>query len=182
MARLLVDTTSAAAVVGVTVGTAAPVDINDPRVVRMRTFSKVYGMAGLRLGWCYGPVEAIDTLIKIGPSFPVNTASYAAGIAAVRDTDHVESVLAHNRKWVNAFTRELTGMGLKVYPSQTNFMLVEFPLNAGRSAAEANAWLNRHGVIPRQFALADFSNKLRFTVGDDRGMQRTIELLHEFMG
>ena len=150
-------------------------------VIVTRTFSKVYGMAGLRLGWCYGPPDAIDTLVKIGPSFPVNTASYAAGIAAVRDTAHVDAVLAHNKRWVNEFTRELTGMGLKVYPSQTNFMLVEFPSNAGKSAAEANAWLNRHGVIPRQFALEDFNNKLRFTVGDDRGMQRTLEVLREFM-
>ncbi len=150
-------------------------------VIVTRTFSKVYGLAGLRLGWCYGPLDAIDTLVKIGPSFPVNTASYAAGVAAVRDTDHVDRVLAHNKKWATEFTRELTGMGLKVYPSQTNFMLVEFPHNAGKSAAEANAFLNQHGVIPRQFALADFSNKLRFTVGDDRGMQRAIEVLREFM-
>jgi len=150
-------------------------------VIVTRTFSKVYGMAGLRLGWCYGPLDAIDTLTKIGPSFPVNTASYAAGIAAVRDTAHVDTVLAHNRKWVDAFTRNLTDMGLKVYPSQTNFMLVEFPETAGRTAAEANDWLNRHGIIPRQFAVEDFSNKLRFTVGDDRGMERAVEVLGEFM-
>jgi len=130
-------------------------------VIVTRTFSKVYGMAGLRLGWCYGPLAAIDTLIKIGPSFPVNTASYAAGVAAVRDTAHVD--------------------GLKVYPSQTNFMLVEFPSTPGNTAAEANDWLNRHGIIPRQFALEDFADKLRFTVGDDRGMRKTMEVLDAFM-
>ena len=150
-------------------------------VIVTRTFSKVYGLAGLRLGWCYGPLDAIDTLTKIGPSFPVTIASFAAGIAAVRDTAHVDAVLAHNRKWVTQFTRELTAMGLKVYPSQTNFMLVEFPSTPGKTAAEANDWLNRHGIIPRQFALEDFSNKLRFTVGDDRGMQTTMEVLGAFM-
>lgn len=150
-------------------------------VIVTRTFSKVYGLAGLRLGWCYGPLDAIDTLTKIGPSFPVNTASYAAGIAAVRDTAHVDAVLAHNRKWVTEFTRQLTDMGLKVYPSQTNFMLVEFPATAGKTAAEANDWLNQHGIIPRQFAVEDFSNKLRFTVGDDRGMERAVEALAAFM-
>jgi len=150
-------------------------------VIVTRTFSKVYGLAGLRLGWCYGPQDAIDTLTKIGPSFPVNSASYAAGIAAVRDTAHVDAVLAHNKKWVFEFTRELAGMGLKVYPSQTNFMLVEFPSTAGRTAAEANDWLNQHGIIPRQFALEDFKNKLRFTVGDDRGMQKTMQVLAAFM-
>jgi histidinol-phosphate aminotransferase len=150
-------------------------------VIVTRTFSKVYGMAGLRLGWCYGPLDAIDTLIRIGPSFPVNTASYAAGVAAVRDTAHVDTVLAHNRKWVAEFTRQLTAMGLKVYPSQTNFMLVEFPSTTGRTAAEANDRLNRHGIIARQFAVEDFNNKLRFTIGDDAGMETTISVLAEFM-
>ena len=146
-----------------------------------RTFSKVYGMAGLRLGWCYGPAWAIDILIKIGPSFPVNSASFAAGIAAVRDIGHVDTVLAHNKRWVDEFTRELVGMGLKVYPSQTNFMLVEFPSEPGKTAAEANAWLNQHGIIPRQFALDDFNNKLRFTIGEDEGMKKTIMALAEFL-
>ena len=150
-------------------------------VIVTRTFSKVYGMAGLRLGWCYGPAGAIDTLVKIGPSFPVNCAAFAAGIAAVRDTAHVETVLAHNRKWIAEFTRQLTAMGLKVYPSQTNFMLVEFPSREGKTAAQANTWLNQHGIIPRQFALDDFSNKLRFTVGEDAGMEKTIEVLAQFM-
>ena len=150
-------------------------------VIVTRTFSKVYGLAGLRLGWCYGPVEAIDTLTKIGPSFPVNCASFAAGVAAIRDTDHVDTVLAHNRKWVAEFTRQLTAMGLKVYPSQTNFMLVEFPSDTGKTAAQANTWLNQHGIIPRQFAVEDFNNKLRFTVGEDAGMEKTIAVLAEFM-
>jgi histidinol-phosphate aminotransferase len=150
-------------------------------VIVTRTFSKVYGMAGLRLGWCYGPAWAIDILTKIGPSFPVNSASFAAGIAAVRDIAHVDTVLAHNKKWIDEFTRQLTTMGLRVYPSQTNFMLVEFPTEAGKTAAEANAWLNRHGIIPRQFALEDFNNKLRFTVGEDLGMEKTIATLDEFL-
>ena len=150
-------------------------------VIVTRTFSKVYGLAGLRLGWCYGPAWVIDILTKTGPSFPINTAAFAAGIAAVRDTSHVQSVLTHNKKWIIEFTRQLTDMGLRVYPSQTNFMLVEFPSEPGKTAVEANAWLNRNGIIPRQFALEDFSNKLRFTVGEDAGMDRTISVLREFM-
>jgi histidinol-phosphate aminotransferase len=151
-------------------------------VIVTRSFSKVYGMAGLRLGWCYGPVWAIDVMTKIGPSFPVNTASFAAGIAAVKDTAHVDKVLSHNRKWINQLTREFTDMGLKVYPSQTNFVLVQFLSEPGKTAAEANSWLNENGIIPRQFAVEDFNNKLRFTVGEDVGMQKTIETLRAFMG
>ena len=151
-------------------------------VIVTRSFSKVYGLAGLRLGWCYGPSWAIDVMTKIGPSFPVNTASFAAGIEAVKDTEHVEKVLSHNRKWIDELTREFTQIGLKVYPSQTNFVLVEFPSEPGKTAAEANSWLNENGIIPRQFAVEDFKNKLRFTVGEDEGMQRTIDALREFMG
>jgi len=150
-------------------------------VIVTRTFSKVYGMAGLRLGWCYGPAWAIDILTKIGPSFPVNSASFAAGIAAVGDIAHVDAVLAHNKRWIAEFSSQLTAMSLKVYPSQTNFMLVEFPTEAGKTAAEANTWLNQHGIIPRQFALEDFNNKLRFTVGEDAGMEKAIAMLDEFL-
>ena len=150
-------------------------------VMVTRSFSKVYGMAGLRLGWCYAPASAIDVLTKIGPSFPINTASFAAGIAAVKDTDHVNHVLAHNRKWIDELSRQFQSMGLKVYPSQTNFILVEFPSEAGRTAAEANSWLNQNGIIPRQFAVEDFNDKLRFTVGDDDGMEKTIAVMRVFM-
>ncbi|MFT5217934.1 MAG: histidinol-phosphate aminotransferase [Planctomycetota bacterium] len=150
-------------------------------VIVTRTFSKVYGMAGLRLGWCYGPAWAIDILTKIGPSFPVNTASYAAAIAAVKDTDHVGRVLAHNRRWIAEMTNQFTSFGLKVYPSQTNFILVEFPSDAGKTSHQANEYLNKNGIIPRQFAVDDFNNKLRFTVGDDLGMRKTIDVMRRFM-
>jgi histidinol-phosphate aminotransferase len=150
-------------------------------VVVTRSFSKVYGLAGLRLGWCYGPDWVIDVITKIGPSFPVNTASFAAGIGAIKDTAHVDKVLRHNRKWIDELTRQFTLMGLKVYPSQTNFVLVEFPSESGKTAAEANSWLNDNGIIPRQFAVEDFNNKLRFTVGKDDGMEKTIRVMQEFM-
>jgi histidinol-phosphate aminotransferase len=150
-------------------------------VIVTRTFSKVHGLAGLRLGWCYGPKWAVNIATKIGPSFPVNSAAFAAGIAAVNDTEHVDRVLAHNKKWITELSHQFSRLGLKVYPSQTNFMLVEFPEDEGKTAAEANDYLNRNGIIPRQFAVDDFNNKLRFTIGDDQGMRKTIEVMADFM-
>jgi histidinol-phosphate aminotransferase len=150
-------------------------------VIVTRSFSKVYGMAGLRLGWCYGQADLIDVMTKIGPSFPINTAAFAAGVEAVRDTAHVEKVLAHNRKWIDQLSQQFTTMGLKVYPSQTNFILVEFPETTEKTAADANVWLNKNGIIPRQFAVDAFNNKLRFTVGDDAGMEKTIVVMREFL-
>jgi histidinol-phosphate aminotransferase len=90
-------------------------------------------------------------------------------------------VLSHNQKWITELTAQLTNTGLKVFPSQTNFVLVEFPREAGKTADESNAWLNRNGIIPRQFAVDDFSNKLRFTVGRDWEMEKTIEVLSSFL-
>ena len=150
-------------------------------VVVTRTFSKVFGLAGLRLGWCYANRAMVELLTKIGPSFPVNVAAQAAGLAAVADLGHYERVLDHNQKTVTAFSSALTTLGLKVYPSQTNFILVGFPAAGGRTAQEADAHLKRAGIIPRRFAVAGFEDKLRFTMGLDWQMDKTAEELAKFL-
>lgn len=149
-------------------------------VIVTRTFSKVHGMAGLRLGWCYGPEWVVDLLTKIGPSFPVNCVAYSAGIASIEDAEFTENVLEHNERWIQTLTHEFNQLNLKTYPSQTNFLLVGFPRECGRSADETNHYLNANGIIPRQFALSDFSDKLRFTVGTDDEMHKTIEVMQQF--
>lgn len=150
-------------------------------VIVTRTFSKVFGMAGLRLGWCYGPKWIADLLTRIGPSFPVNVIAQEAGLAAVMDREHMDRVLSHNALWVGRFTTALRELGLKVYPSQTNFMLVGFPPSCGKTAARVNIHLNAHGIIPRQFAVDGFQDKLRFTVGLDREMDKTIQVLRDYL-
>jgi histidinol-phosphate aminotransferase len=150
-------------------------------VIVTRTFSKVYGMAGLRLGWCYGPQWVAELLTKIGPSFPVNVVAQAAGLAAVSDEAHMAAVLSHNAKWVGRFGAALREMGLKVYPSQTNFVLVGFPPECGKTASEVNIHLNSQGIIPRQFAVDAFEDKLRFTIGLDWEMEKTIQVLGDYL-
>jgi histidinol-phosphate aminotransferase len=151
-------------------------------VLVTRTFSKVYGMAGLRLGWGYGPAWIADLLTRIGPSFPVNSIANAAGIAAVKDTDHMQKVLSHNTTWIERFSKNLGNLGLKVYPSQTNFVLVGFPPEIGKTAANVNQHLNENGIIPRQFAVEEFEDKLRFTIGLDWEMEKTILVLENYLG
>ena len=150
-------------------------------VVVTRTFSKIFGLAGLRLGWCYGSRDMADLLTKIGPSFPVNAAAQAAGVAAIEDLEHFEKVLRHNGKCIEDFSNALGAMGLKAYPSQTNFVLVAFPEDPDKSAEVANAYLKAQGIIPRRFAVADFEDKLRFTMGLDWEMDKTAEVLSQFM-
>ncbi|MDE0309142.1 MAG: histidinol-phosphate transaminase [Acidiferrobacterales bacterium] len=149
-------------------------------IIVTRTFSKVHGMAGLRLGWCYGPKWVIELLTRIGPSFPVNTIANAAGIASMQDLQHTAKVLDHNSRWIHTLGDEFAKLGLKVYPSQTNFILVQFPPDCGASASQTNRHLNANGIIPRQFALEDFSDKLRFTVGTGDEMEKTIDVMQRF--
>ncbi len=150
-------------------------------VVVTRTFSKLFGLAGLRLGWCYAPHEIVDLMERIGPSFPVNVAAQAAGIAAAQDRDHSKKVLEHNRKWIDRFSAACSEVGIKAYPSQTNFVLTQFPETAGKTAAEADAFLHTKGIVGRKFALDDFKNKLRFTMGLDDEMEKLIAALKTFM-
>jgi histidinol-phosphate aminotransferase len=150
-------------------------------VIVTRTFSKVFGMAGIRLGWCYCPYHAADILEKIGPSFPVNIAAFEAGIAAIEDKKHTLDVLDHNAKWVKIFSKELTEMGLEVYPSQTNFVLVKFPEGCGVTPKEMNNHLNSNGIIPRMFSIDDFADKLRFTIGKGWEMEKTIEVMKRIL-
>lgn len=150
-------------------------------VVVTRTFSKIFCLAGLRLGWCYGPRAVIDLMERIGPSFPVNVAAQAAGIEAVRDRAHTAAVLDHNWAWIDRFTGALRQMGLKVYPSQTNFVLVQFPGTGGKTASAADAFLQSRGIVGRKFAVADFEDKLRFTMGLGHEMEQATEALGDFM-
>jgi histidinol-phosphate aminotransferase len=151
-------------------------------IVVTRTFSKIFCLAGLRLGWCYAPREVIDLMERVGPSFPTNIAAQAAGTAAVLDKSHTDAVLRHNAKWIGKFRKSLGDMGLKAYPSQTNFVLVQFPPGSAKTAQGADDFLKSHGIVARKFALDAFSDKLRFTIGLDEEMQKATEILALYMG
>src|SRR3954468_11402907 len=107
-------------------------------VVMCRTFSKIHGLAALRLGWMYGPPHVVDALNRIRGPFNVNAPAIAAGAAAMGDAAHVERSRAHNERWLKWLTDEISKLGLQVTPSVANFLLIHFPENAGRSAQEAD--------------------------------------------
>ena len=100
-------------------------------VVMCRTFSKIYGLAALRLGWLYGPAHVVDAINRIRGPFNVNAAAIAAGIAAIQDSAHVEASRAHNEKWLAWLTTEIRKLGLEVTPSIANFVLIHFPDDQG---------------------------------------------------
>src|SRR3954469_8839741 len=136
-------------------------------VVMTRTFSKIYGLAGLRLGWLYGPAHVVDALNRIRGPFNVNAAAQAAGIAAIQDTAHVEMSRAHNDKWLAWITDEIRKLGLEVTPSIANFVLIHFPQEKGRTAKDADAFLMKRGLILRQVSAYKLPDALRMSVGTE---------------
>jgi histidinol-phosphate aminotransferase len=151
-------------------------------VVMTRTFSKIYGLAGLRLGWLYGPAHVVDALNRIRGPFNVGAPSIAAGVAAIADTAHVERSRAHNEKWLAWLTEEIGKLGLTVSPSVGNFILIHFPETKGRTAKDADALLTSRGVVMRAVGAYHLPNALRMSVGTEEANRLTVATLAELMG
>jgi len=151
-------------------------------VVMTRTFSKIYGLAALRLGWMYGPAHVVDAINRVRGPFNVNAPAIAAGIAAIRDTVHVERARAHNVYWLAWLTEEIGKLGLKVTPSIANFLLIHFCDRKGHTAKDADAFLTKRGLILRQVGAYKLPNALRLSVGTEEANRLVVQALKEFMG
>jgi len=151
-------------------------------VVMCRTFSKIYGLAALRLGWMYGPAHIVDAINRVRGPFNVSAPAIAAGVAAIRDTAHVEKARAHNKEWLAWLTEEIRELGLKVTPSVANFVLIHFPETPGRTAKEADAFLTKRGLILRGVAGYKLPNALRMTVGSEEANRLVVAALRDFLG
>jgi histidinol-phosphate aminotransferase len=150
-------------------------------VVMCRTFSKVHGLAALRLGWMYGPAHVVDAVNRIRGPFNVNSAAIAAGIAAIEDVGHVERSTEHNEKWLIWLTEEIGKLGLEVTPSVANFVLIHFP-HTGATAAEADKFLSTRGLILRQVGAYGLPHALRMSVGTEEANRLVVAALAEFLG
>lgn len=149
--------------------------------VMTRTFSKIHGLAALRLGWAYCPAPIADALNRIRGPFNVSAPAIAAGIAALEDRAHVETSVAHNETWLAWLTAELETLGLRVTPSTANFVLVHFPEQNGRDAEAANKALQSRGIIVRRMAGYGLPGALRITIGTEAENRATVAALQEFM-
>jgi histidinol-phosphate aminotransferase len=160
-----------------------------PNVVMTRTFSKLYGLAGLRLGWVYAPPAICDVLNRIRGPFNTSTLQQETGAAAVRDREHFWKAVEHNNKWLPWITAEIRKTGLRVDDSAANFVLIHFPPGAegakgmedGKSAAAADAYLMQRGVILRGVAAYGLPDCLRMTVGTEEQNRLAVSLLQQFM-
>ncbi len=149
--------------------------------VMTRTFSKIHGLAALRLGWAYCPAEVADALNRIRGPFNVTAPAIAAGIAALEDRAHVETSVVHNETWLPWLTAALEKLGLTVTPSVGNFLLVHFPKGEGRDANAANAFLQSRAVIVRKMGAYGLPDALRVTVGTADENRAVVAALEAFV-
>ncbi|OXT02676.1 histidinol-phosphate transaminase [Notoacmeibacter marinus] len=151
-------------------------------VVMTRTFSKIYGLASLRLGWMYGPEAVIDAVNRVRGPFNVTGPAIAAGVAAMGDQDHLKRAVAHNEEWLKKVTDGLEALGLRVTPSVGNFVLMHFPDgDDARSAAAADAYLAKRGYVLRQVGGYGFPNALRMSIGTAEANKGVLAALADFM-
>lgn len=143
------------------------------RVVVLRTFSKLYALAGLRIGWLHADPETITLLRRARFIFPVTSPSQAAAIAALDDRDHVRRSVEHNQRWRPWLATELTKAGIEVLPSGANFVLARFP---GEGWKAADAKLRARGVIVRAIPPLE---GLRISVGLEADNRAVVEALSQ---
>ncbi|MEE9452954.1 MAG: histidinol-phosphate transaminase [Paracoccaceae bacterium] len=148
-------------------------------VVMTRTFSKIYGLGGLRIGWGHGPAHIIDALNRVRGPFNVSDAALAAAEAALRDEDYVAECRAKNSRWRDWITTELTALGVKIDPSFGNFILARFA-NADL-ANGCDAALRARGLIVRKVAGYGFPEGLRITIGDEIACRQIVQGVKDFL-
>ncbi|HTT97626.1 MAG TPA: histidinol-phosphate transaminase [Rhizomicrobium sp.] len=152
---------------------------NNANVVMTRTFSKIYGLAGLRVGWAYCPADVADVLNRIRGPFNVNTPAQHAASAAMRDRAHVQESLAHNEKWLGWLIENIRALGLKADDSVGNFALIRF--TDAKQATDADKFLSARGLILRGVAAYGLPHCLRLTVGSEDANRRVVDALRAFV-
>jgi len=156
------------------------VDAGD-NVVMTRTFSKIHGLAALRLGWAYCPPAVADALNRVRGPFNVSAPAQAAGIAALADREFVELSRRHNSYWLPWLREQVAAAGLVAHPSVGNFVLVQFPAGNGRDAETALKFLNERDILPRRMAAYGLPDCLRISIGRDDDNRRVAAALADFM-
>jgi histidinol-phosphate aminotransferase len=147
--------------------------------VMTRTFSKIFGLGGLRLGWAYMPPVVADVLARIRGPFNVNSAAMAAGIAAVSEPGWIERSVAHNEEWRAKMATALRALGIKVWPSACNFLLADF--GSAEKAQAADAALRARGIIVRAVGGYSLPTCLRITIGTAEECTMVMEGLAAFV-
>jgi histidinol-phosphate aminotransferase len=150
-------------------------------VVMLRTFSKIYALAALRLGWVYCPPAIADILNRVRGPFNVSAPALAAGVAAVEDVEALNRARAHNERWLPWFSERLASTGIPLTPSVANFVLARFSDDPRKDANAAFAFLQSRGILTRKMGGYGLPHHLRITIGTGPEMETVAKALGEFM-
>ncbi|TMJ24747.1 MAG: histidinol-phosphate transaminase [Alphaproteobacteria bacterium] len=148
-------------------------------VVMTRTFSKIYGMGGVRLGWMYAPAAIVDVVNRLRQPFNVNLPAQLAGIAALEDIAHTDASRTNNDIWLPWLSAEVAKLGFAPLPSVGNFVTIGF--GSKERAAAANDWLMNDGLIPRMIAGYGLPEHLRITIGTETEVKAVAASLARFV-
>jgi histidinol-phosphate aminotransferase len=155
---------------------------NSTNVVVTHTFSKLHGLAGLRIGWGYAPLEIAQAVDRIRLPFNTSVPAQRAAVAALADEDFQRASIELVETWRPWLNQQLGGLGLDVIgPSATNFVLVGFPKTPGKTAAEADAFLTARGLLVRGVGNYGLPDHIRITIGLEAHNRALIEALADFM-
>jgi histidinol-phosphate aminotransferase len=156
----------------------APLLSEYPNLFINRTFSKIYGLAGLRVGYAMASVEVVRAMWKIKPPFDVNQAAQVAAVAALSDTAHIEATRKNNAIGFEYLNRELSALGFKVLPTQANFICVHI----GERAKELVSFLEQNGMIVRGLTSFGMPEHIRITVGKPEENELLVSLVKKWVG
>jgi histidinol-phosphate aminotransferase len=149
--------------------------------VMTHTFSKIHGLAALRVGWMFGPAHIVDAVNRIRGPFNVSTPAMLAAVAALEDTAHQQMSKAHTERWRSRLTEEVAQLGLKVTPSVANFILIHFSPEDGRTADDADAFLTKRGLVLRGLKNYRLPHALRMTIGTEEANRLVVDGLRDFV-
>ena len=149
-------------------------------VVMTRTFSKIFALGGVRLGWAYCPAPVADVLNRLRGPFNVTSGALAAGVAALGDVAFTDEVRTHTATWYDWTKQQLIGLGLEVPSEVGNFVLVRFP-EGKHNAEAADEFLKSRGLIVRRMAGYGLPDCLRMTIGKEDEMRPLVNALKEFL-
>lgn len=149
--------------------------------VMTRTFSKVHGMAAIRLGWCYAHPDIVSVVGRIRSPFNVSSTAQRVGVAALADRSHEDKVVAHTAKWHGIATQRLKALGLEITGTEGNFVCIGFPAAEGRTAKDADAFLRQRNIITRAMAAFGLPGHLRVTIGNDDDMTVCLDAIEAFV-
>ena len=153
---------------------------NSKNVIVTRTFSKIYGLAGLRVGWGYGPKNLIYALNQVKPPFNINRAALFAAVESVKDIKWLNKEIKHVNKWTKIFYKTFKNLGIETNFSYGNFLLVNFD-KIRKNSKKIFLKLAKSGILVRKMEVYKIKNSLRITIGNNSENKKFIKIIRRII-